>query len=327
MTVTAEAAMAMAVGEIALAYYLPEKRRRKRAHTVDGYESSIRLHVLPAWGGLRICEITRDAVQDWVDALAPEAGPGGAEKAYKCLRQVIRWAIDKWGLYVADPTRGIELPRKPAYRPETLTQRRLKRLIRGMVGCECEATFIIAAALGTRPGEAYAVRWERINWRTGHVPIDRTLQETSAGVVEYPTKTAKGERDCYLPPWALDRLHQLWVAGGRPRGRVIGELAPSQAAYRVQAWMRRHRLPRITMKNLRHTWGSIAAQAGVPMETVASMMGHSTIQTTYRYYFALTQASAKRAQRRVARRVMGKTCEDMYKGINLTPEEALPLAA
>ena len=112
MTVTAEAAMAMAVGEIALAYYLPEKRRRKRVHTVDGYESSIRLHVLPRWAGMAIAEITRDAVQDWVDELAPKAGPGGAEKAYKCLRQVIRWAIDRWGLYVADPTRGIEIDRK-----------------------------------------------------------------------------------------------------------------------------------------------------------------------------------------------------------------------
>ena len=328
MTVTAEAAMAMTIGQIATQHYLPEKRRRKRAHTVDGYESSIRRHVLPRWGDMAIRDITRDAVQDWVDALAPSAGPRGAEKAYKCLRQVIRWAMDKWGLYVADPTRGVEMPRKPAYRPETLTQRRLKRLIRGMVGCECEATAIIQAALGTRPGECYAVRWESVDWRTGAVPIRSTLVQGSEGAREWPTKTAKGERDCCLPPWALDRLHQLWVAKGRPRGLVIGALTPRQAAYRIQAWIRRNRLPRISLKNLRHTWGSIAAQAGVPMETVAAMMGHSSIQTTYRYYFALTQASAKRAQRKVARRVMGKTCDDMYRGIDLGQQpDALPMAA
>ena len=65
------------------------------------------------------------------------------------------------------------------------------------------------------------------------------------------------------------------------------------------------------------------------METVAAMMGHSSIQTTYRYYYALTTAASKRAQRRVARRVMGKTCEDMYKGIVLpiAPVETVPKAA
>ena len=318
--------MTLTVGQIALDWYLPEKRRRRRAHTVDGYESSIRLHVLPRWEGTRICEMTRDGVQDWVDGLAPEAGPGGAEKGYKCLRQVVRWAIDKWGLFVADPTRGIELPRKPAYRPETLTHRRLKRLIRGMVGCECEATSIVGEALGCRPGENYCLRWEQINWRTGEVPIRGTLQETSEGLVEYPTKTAKGERSGWLPAWALDRLHQIWVALGRPRGRIIGDLTPSQVAYRIQSWIRRHKLPRITMKNLRHTWGTLAAQAGVKIEDVAAMMGHSNIQTTYRYYYALTAAQAKRAQRRVARMVMGRTCEDMYRGIDLAPAP-LPMAA
>lgn len=327
MTVTPEIAMNMPLGKIATDHYLPEKRRRRKTHTVDGYESSINLHLMPRWSDLTIAEITRDAVQDWVDELAPVAGPGGAKKAYKCLRQVIRWAIDKWGLYVADPTRGIELARKPAYKPETLTQRRLKRLIRGMVGCECEATEIVSAALGCRPGENHYLRWEWINWRTGEVPIKGTLQPTSEGLKEYPTKTAKGERIGCFPAWALDRLHQIWVASGRPKGRIIGDLTPSQVRYRINRWIKRHRLPEISLKNLRHTWGTIAAQAGVAIQDCAAMMGHSSIQTTYRYYYALTAAQAKRAQRKVARRIMGKTCDDMYKGIQLAPEKSLLLAA
>lgn len=116
---------------------------------------------------------------------------------------------------------------------------------------------------------------------------------------------------------------------GRPRGRVIGDLKPSQVVYRIQKWIKGHRLPRITMKNLCHTWGTIAAQAGVKIEDVAAMMGHSDIQTTYRYYYSLDAARSKRAQKRVAQRILGKTSDDMYKGIVLTPtfSEALPAAA
>lgn len=130
--------MALTIGEIARDWYFPEKLRRRRTNTTDGYESSARLYVIPKWEGMTIPEITRDAVQEWVDELAarPKTRAGGAWKAYKTLRQIIRWAMDKWGLFVADPTRGIERPRKPNYKPDTLTHRRLKRLIRGMVGCE-----------------------------------------------------------------------------------------------------------------------------------------------------------------------------------------------
>lgn len=121
----------MNIETITTEHYLPEKTKRRRANTVAGYESSLKLHVLPRWGSLEINEIEPDDIQEWVDELAPEIGPGGAEKAYKCLRQVIRWAIRKFRLYVADPTVGIEMPRKPRYKPEVLTTRRLKKLVRG----------------------------------------------------------------------------------------------------------------------------------------------------------------------------------------------------
>lgn len=324
-------ALEMTIEQITYEHYFPAKRRRGRAtDTLDGYASSARLYVIPMWGDRPITGITRDEVQDWVDELAqrPETGPGGAWKAYKTLRQVVRWAMAKWSLFVADPTLGIEEPRRKTYRPETLTERRLKRLIRGMVGCQVEAAVVVSSSLGTRPSETYAVRWERISWRTGEVPIDTALITASDGTLERPTKTVKGERSGYLPPWALDRLHQIWVGLGRPKGRIIGELKPSQVAYRVKTWIKRHRLPRISMKNLRHTWGTIAAKSGVKIETVAAMMGHSNIQVTYRYYYSLDAATSKTAQRRVARRILGKTCDDMYRGIPLAPAPVeLPLAA
>lgn len=323
-------AMSMTIKPIALDWYLPAKRERRRTNTVDGYESSIRLYVLERWGSMTIPEIEPDDVQRWVDELAKtDAGPGGAWKAFKCLRQIVHWAMDKWKMRVYDPTQYVEKPRMPKYKPETLTHRRLKRLIRGMVGCECEESFIVSAALGVRPGECYFVRWEDINWRTGLVPIRGTLQYASDGLNEWPTKTAKGERDLYLPPWALDRLHQIWVEKGRPRGRIIGEYNPWQVTYRIQAWIKRHRLPRVTMKNLRHTWATIAAQSGVAIELVASMLGHTNINTCYRYYYDLTRAAVTRAQRRVSRRLLGKTCDDMYKGIPAvsSASNVLPMAA
>lgn len=321
MELTPEQATALTIREIALNHYLPEKRARRRATTVYGYESAINLHILSKWGNMTVPEITRRDVQEWMDTFADN--PGGGEKAFKTFRQVIRWAIDELGVMAIDPTKKIELPRKPMYKPQTLTQRRLKRLIRGFVGSPDEPTVIIQCALGTRPGECYQLDWKNINWRTGVVPIRGTLQQVCSHLYVYPTKTAKSERDCILPPWALDRLHQIWIERGRPKGRIIGEDKPSKVAYRIKRWIRAYKLPSICMKNLRHTWGTIAARNN-PIETVSAMMGHSNIQTTYRYYYQLTIAATRKAQRKVARSILGKTCDDMYKGIEL-PAPAITL--
>lgn len=306
--------------------YLIEKHERRKPDTVYGYESSINLHVLPRWGHLRVSEITRKDVQAWVDALIPERGAGGAEKAYKCLRQIIRWAIDE-GLEAADPTRRIEIAQPPQEPLNTLTQRRLKKLIRESVGHAFEPTLILQAALGLRPSENYFLHWKHIDWRTGAVTIEGALHEIPGLVYESGTKTAKSERDGYLPPWALDRLHAIWVALGRPKGRIIGDAKPSKVRRVLKRWTKRHKLPWVGQKNLRHTWGTIAAKDN-PIEAVSAMMGHSNIQTTYRYYYSLTTATIRRVQRKVARSILGKTCDDMYKGIAMpTPPQELPMAA
>lgn len=112
----------MNISELSTAY-INEKELRRRVSTVNGYKSSIRLYVLPEFGELTIEQITPEHIQEWIDGFSR---PGAAKKAYKCLRQIIRWAIRKYRLRVYDPTVGIELPRIPAYRPETLDAKELR---------------------------------------------------------------------------------------------------------------------------------------------------------------------------------------------------------
>lgn len=326
MKLTSSEALKLTIREICEEYYLPEKRKRRQPDTVYGYESSINLHVLPRWEDMTIPEITHDAVQDWVDDMsASDAGVGGAKKAFKCLRQIIRWSMDKWGLIIAEVTRGIEFERVPEYKPKVLTQRRLKKLIRGFIGCQFEATGIIQTALGCRPSENYYLHWEWINWRTGEIPLHGSLHEIPKLVYEAPTKTAKGYRSSCLPAWALNRLHDIWVALGRPKGRIIGDAKPSKVYRTLKRWAKKFKLPWVGMKNLRHTWGTIAARNN-PIADVAAMMGHSNIQITYRYYYSLSIATIRRAQRKVARSILGKTCDDMYKGIIIPMSEHRELA-
>ena len=287
-------AMTLTLAEIAEQHYLPEKRRRRRANTVEGYESALRCHVLPRFGHRSVADIEHGDIQEWVDSFDR---PGAAEKAYKTLRQVIRWAVRKWAMLVIDPTVGIELPRKPAYRFDTLSAKHLIKRLRGMWGHRLEPTCILSSALGLRPGESYALEWGDIDWRSGKVVVDKTLQQVRGGVRLYPTKTPKGDRELYLPKWALDRLRMLHRDAGKPSGRIIGDLTPSQVAGRIKRFAKRAKLPEITMQNTRHTWGTLAAEAGVPIETIAMQLGHSSIDVAYEHYMRRTKTIMQGAQR------------------------------
>ena len=182
----------MNIREIAYA----EKAKRRRANTVEGYRSALRLHVIPRWGDCEIQDIDPDELQDWVDSFEL---PGAAEKAYKTLRQVIRWAIRKFRLRVWDPTQGIELPRKPAHEVQPLEAHEVKETLRAFWGHADEPTLLLSSCLGLRPGEAYALSWSDVDMRSGAVKVHSTLQEVGGLLYRYATKTPKSDRTIYPP--------------------------------------------------------------------------------------------------------------------------------
>ena len=99
----------MLFSELADMYLADKREGRKavRANTYEGYVGAVNNHLLPRWGKEEVETIGYEDVQSWVDSF-PDGR--GAEKAYKTLRQMIRWAITKRHVTMADPTIGVEVP-------------------------------------------------------------------------------------------------------------------------------------------------------------------------------------------------------------------------
>lgn len=282
--------------------YLEAKSKRVRANTLEGYESAIRVHILPAFGGREVESLAHDEVQAWVDGFEL---PGAAAKAYKTLRQVVRWCLARQLIRIWDYTIGIELPKAPRYEPRPLDASQTAELQRGMHGAppELEAYVLLSSTLGLRPGEAANVDIQRdVDYRSGEVRITGSLQVVGGETVYFPPKTERSRRKCYLPRYALVRLRQLRsLLSGR-----LGEMCrPDRLRARVRAWCKRHALPFVHCRELRHTWASNAVEAGVPIETVAMMLGHTDIGTAYAHYIRPRKAVCQEAQRMVERLVLG----------------------
>lgn len=274
----------------AVSEYVDDKSRRLRGNTMEGYLSALRRHVLPAFAGRELEGIAHDEVQAWVDSIPTH---GAARKAYKTFRQVYRWAVRRHQLRVWDVTQGVELPEAPVVRRPTLTAAQERRTLRGIEGRPWEAVVLCAAALGLRRSEACGLDWSDVDWRTGWVHVRRGAHWVGGRLVEYPTKTRLSDRWLRLPGWALARLRAL---RGRLRsGRMRGALAPHQVAARFRRHCRRLRLPWVPMGCLRHSWATIALEAGAAIEDVAVALGHSGVDTCVRHYLMSLRAVADRA--------------------------------
>lgn len=264
-----------------------------RESTRVGYESAWRTHLLSEFGDMELIDITSRRVEEWTARMADN--PGGCRKAWQVLHQMLRKAV-RWGLIPYDPcSAGVALPKRRPYHAVTITFKETKALLQGFFGHSLEAYVIVSSCLGLRRGEACGVEWDDIDLRAGTVSIRRSVQWVSGHEVVEQPKTDLSCRTLPLPAFAVKRLRRI-----RSHGRLIGKLTPCQVARRVKAWCRQMALKWIPLSNLRASWATNALEAGVDLKIVSSMLGHSNIETTARYYLLPRIKTYRDAQRKFA---------------------------
>lgn len=260
-----------------------------RACTMVGYESAWRCHIVDAFGGFEIDSITAGMIETWMAGMPR----GAARKAWGVLRTMLRKAF-RWGMSSVDVTTRVRGPKRTDHQPRVLDARQIAALLRGFWGHELEAWLICSVTLGLRPEEALGLEWSDIDLRGGLVRIRRGVQWVSGHEVVVEPKTDLSARDVVLPRFAIIRLRQI---RGRGDGRLVGGLNPGQVDRRYRRWCREQHLPFVPRENLRHSWATSALAAGVDVAVVSRALGHSSIETTARYYLRPDTSVLKDAQR------------------------------
>ena len=283
----------MIIRDIYELHYLPEKKTKRAATTIAGYDSAMRLHVLPRFGECEIENLRAVDIQNWINGFEKA---GAAKKAFKCLRQIVRWWMRRECLQITDPTRCVELPKKKPYVPQTLTADEVTGMLRAMWGHWTEATAICSVTLGLRRGEACALEWKDINLKTGEVKISKSRQFINGKIITVQTKTEKSTRSCFLPKFAIARLRQIKED---KKGLLCGDVSPDKVARAIKSQCKKAGVTCCSMTNMRHTWATLAIEAGVGIETVAMMLGHTEISTAYDHYIVPRKSICQEAQKSV----------------------------
>ncbi len=248
--------------------------QRLKPRTFRDYELTIARLVLPNFGSFRVVDIHRRDIAELHYKLRKT--PYQANRTLALLSKIFNvaeiWEFRPDG---SNPCRHVQKYPERA-RNRYLCQSELRGL--GQVLSECEidgsesphviAAFRLLILTGCRLGEIKTLRWSFITPNAMELPDSKT-----------------GARRIPLPQPARDVLARLPRTVGHPFV-VEGKLPNQHISDLHVPWRRirdRANLPGVRIHDLRHTYASNAVCAGVPLQMVGRILGHSVLQTTLRY--------------------------------------------
>ena len=175
----------------------------------------------------------------------------------------------------------------------------VSRFYEAASGHRFENLYILAIHTGMRVGEICGLKWTDIDLVSGQLTVSRSLQRiTTMGLVPGTPKNGK-PRVISLNEVAISALktereiqtlrrtmaEAAWADEGWVFSTDTGFGIDSHAVSKhFRKLVRSTTLTDITFHELRHTFASLAALSGSPIENVSRVLGHATIQITLDLY-------------------------------------------
>lgn len=243
----------------------PSSRRR--------VNSSLTNQLLPVFGGVPVDRIDRRSIHVWFDRYSATA-PGGANRTLDVLGQIMNHA-KVHGYIETNPASGIRRNPKRKFN-RFLSRTEISRLHEELDRCvaqtparAAQADIIrLLACTGCRFSEIRTLTWQEVGVGTLNLIDSKTgprtvyLNSKAKEIIERQPKT--GSAYVFPSPESPSRP--------RPRQLFLWHLVRRRAG-----------IEDVRLHDLRHTLASHAVMQGVPLPTVAKLLGHRQISMTLRY--------------------------------------------
>jgi integrase len=272
--------------------YLKDGVNGKSASTLATDKGRIERHIKPLLGRKRVKDLNVNDIKKFIRDVATgktaadvktgkhgrarvTGGEGTANRTLGLLGGIFSYAIDG-GIRSDNPVHGVR--RYPEKRSERfLSPKELARLGEVLVNAENAGenkTAINAIRLliltGCRKGEILTLQWSFVNFETGYL--------------ELPTSKT-GQKRVPLGAPTLELLATMPRIDGNPYV-LPGEKAGHHLVGLPKVWARIRKtagFEDVRLHDLRHSFGSVGAGAGMGLHVVGKLLGHRSPSTTARY--------------------------------------------
>jgi integrase len=276
------------------------------AKTVERYRDLVEQQVIPHLGGLSLQKLRPAHVAAWHGVLLKSGGQGGRPlsprttgHAHRILHRGLEIALAR-ELVFRNVASVIAPPKVADVEVKALKADQVALVLEALKGHWLEPIGTLGLTTGARRGEILGAAWGSIDLQRGVMTIERSLEQTRAGLAFKAPKTRSGRRHVSLPVIAVEalkahRVRQLEMRVrlglGKPNDDTLvfttpdGEPIPPNNLSRDWAiFVKARKLPPVSFHSLRHSHVSLLISSKLDPLSVARRVGHASPSTTMRIY-------------------------------------------
>jgi integrase len=288
--------------------------------TAERYQQLIEAQIIPHLGAIVMQKLKPAHIADWHEKLITSGGNDGRPlssrtvgHAHRVLHRALARAaaIELVSRNVASVVRP---PKVNETEIESLKADEIDAVLTALKDHRLEPIAVLALSSGARRGEILALNWANVDLDAGTIKIERSLEQTKAGLRFKAPKTKNGRRVVSLPPIAVDALRahrrsrlelRMALGQGKPEPDALvfsdfndSPIPPNNLSRDWRRFVLAHKLPRISFHGLRHSHVSALIAGGVDALTVSRRIGHASPVVTMKVYahlFSGTDTAAAKA--------------------------------
>lgn len=262
--------------------YLAERASLKYS-TLRGYREVLKNYLLPTFGKMELSDITEEDVARFQADVSKNVSAVRTNNIMGLLRYIMKVCLRR-KLIAENPTVGVRPLTEKQPDIDPLTKEELDLALSKIVP-HYRPLFTCLAWTGARPNELFALRWKDIDFNRGEIRINKGRVRGSEDL----PKTASSSR---IVPMlkivrvALDEMKQERTANldGYVFTTKSGQPIDKHLDHVWRSALRKAGLRHRPSYQLRHTFASLCLQNGVAPGWLANVLGHSTLQTTFKHY-------------------------------------------
>lgn len=288
----------------------------ERFSTGHGYESWLRLHIRPKWGGMWIEDVKPMLVEKWLKELPLAPKSKGHIKGLMTImfNQAMKW---EWIPITLNPMKLVTVKggtRRKA-RSRVLSENQFHVLLANIVDRYIQVVAVVSMCLGLRLSEVLALKWSDVNWRDLFITISRGIVQGRIGEVKTEYSGAEAPLDPLLAEILLDWKRETdfaaeedWIFASP---FMAGQMPyfPTGVRDKIHAAAKKAGLGDLLVgeptKIMRHSYRSWLGTTDAPLAVIRDLMRHSDIRTTMSYGDVMPEPM-RAANRKVVRMALAK---------------------
>ena len=291
-----------------------------KSYTQTTYEERIYKQIIPKIGSMPLNQITTGTLEKFYAHLKSDGrlirreqyGTGLSNSVIRSIHAHCRAALEKAKnerLIRKNPAEHCTLPQKKSPEIEVLTPAEMQRLLI-QAKYETEAfyvMFLLDLSTGLRRGEVLGLQWDDINFETETLNVMRQIQYSKGELKIRPPKTKASERAIILPPPLVavlkeykSKVKSVWLFPSPVKKEDVPR-DPSACRKRLSNILEKAECKHVPFHALRHTFATQMLRYGMDIKTLASTIGHESVETTLNVYSHATDEGMRLAAERIDR--------------------------